>query len=77
MNNKRDLSRSTLLATAVINVRADNGPVQKFIVLLDQVSECSFVSERLIKILNPKYQKVNALIYDVGGEVIGVAKKLA
>ncbi|XP_033228908.1 uncharacterized protein LOC117180520 [Belonocnema kinseyi] len=76
-NNKCDLSRSTLLATAVVNIRADNGRVNACRVLLDQGSECCFLSERLVKILNPKYQRVNALVYGVGGDMMGAAKKLA
>lgn len=70
-------SRSTLLATACISVQADNGRIHKFRVLLDQGSECCFVSERVIKMLKPRCEKINAHIYGVDGTSIRSARKLA
>ncbi|XP_051155227.1 uncharacterized protein LOC127277873 [Leptopilina boulardi] len=52
---------STLLATALVEVEVDNGKLQKFKVLLDQGSESCFVSERAVRTLNPRFEKINAL----------------
>ena len=77
LNNHPHLPSSTLLATAVISIQADNGKVHKFRVLLDQGSECCFVTERVMKILNPTFKKIEAIVYGVGGVNIGSSRKLA
>ena len=77
LNNNAHLMSSTLLATAVIVLATDNGRSKKFRVLLDQGSECSFLSERVLKILRPSCQKIETHVYGVGGEFIGTAKRLA
>lgn len=68
---------STILAMALINVQANNGKINRFRVLFDQGSECCFVSEKAVNILKPQYEHINALIYGVGGQSVGLAKKLA
>ena len=44
---------------------------------MDQDSECSFLSERVLKSLRPSCQKIETHVYGVGGEFIGTAKRLA
>ena len=77
LNNNDHLMSSTLLAIAVIELASDNGRSKKFRVLLGQGSECSFLSERVLKILRLSCQKIETHVYGVGGEFIGTAKRLA
>lgn len=48
----------------------------QFRVLFDQGSECCFVSERVIKKLRPQCEKIDALIYGVGGNSIGATRQM-
>ena len=55
LNNYVGFARSTLLATAVIKLESDNGIRGRFRVLMHQESECSFLSERVLKVLRSTY----------------------
>ncbi|XP_043481754.1 uncharacterized protein LOC122510878 [Leptopilina heterotoma] len=77
LNTHSKFMGSTILATALIDVKVNNGKLHKFRVLFDQGSECCFASERAVKILKPNYDRINTLIYGVGGNSVGLAKKLA
>lgn len=77
LNSQTGNIACTLLATALVEVRVDSGKIHKFKVLMDQGSESCFASERAVSILNPHYEKINALVYGVGGASVGSVKKLA
>ena len=77
LNNHPHLPTWTLLATAVITIQTNNGKVHKFRVLLDQGSECCFVTERVMKILNLTFKKIKAIVYGFGRVNIGSSRKLA
>ena len=53
LNNYDGVARSTLLATALIELESDNGRRKRFCVLMDQGAKCSFLSERDFKVLQP------------------------
>lgn len=73
--NKKS-SCNTLLATAVIKVKAANGLCITVRVLIDQGSMASFISERVVKFLDCEQIKTNINIVGIAGSV-EPAKRIA
>ncbi|XP_033225952.1 uncharacterized protein LOC117178638 [Belonocnema kinseyi] len=75
LNNHDGIPGTTLLVTAVLELKADNGKCESFRLLMDQGSECSFISGRVLIILKPICHKITG-VYGVGGEFFGNAKRV-
>ena len=66
--NESASAQSTLLATALVNVRDAEGKLHTVRAMIDPCSQCSFVSDALCKKLQLSTRSDTVAVLDIGGK---------
>ncbi|XP_045497496.1 uncharacterized protein LOC123695635 [Colias croceus] len=61
-------SKRVLLATAIVYIKGKSGELHRFRALVDQGSEASFITSRVVDLLNLKKKRVHGTVSGIGEE---------